>query len=219
MLKGAGVFVVSRLTEDPRLQVFRVTIGYYLETVAILLAIQTMSASSAFTFWFTGLSGAGKSSLACALAANLRSTTRVIVLDGDEMRTGLCSDLGFSPESRTENVRRVAEVANLLNRNGIVAIAALISPLISDRALARRIIGGDRFAEVFVDASFEVCEQRDVKGLYKRARSGSIGSFSGLTAPYETPLSPDVHIRTESSTIEECVRDLQLYWARTGSSV
>jgi adenylylsulfate kinase len=148
-----------------------------------------------FTFWLTGLSGAGKSSLADAFAQRLASAAKLaIVLDGDEVRRGLCSDLGFSSTDRTENVRRVAEVAGMLNRNGIVVIVALISPLVSDRALARRIVGAEHFAEVFVDAPVDVCERRDVKGLYRKARSGGIAQFSGLSAPYEPPPSPDVHI-------------------------
>lgn len=153
-------------------------------------------------FWLTGLSGAGKTTLAHAVENYLFTQhVDVCVLDGDTLRTGLCHDLGFSEKDRTENVRRTAEVARLLQDIGHVVLVTLISPLRSDRDLARRIIG-DSFKEIFIDADLTLCEQRDPKGLYAAARAGKISHFTGIDAPYEVPSSPALHIQTGHGTIQ-----------------
>lgn len=162
-----------------------------------------------FTLWFTGLSGAGKSTLAAELSKLLvQGGHASYVLDGDVLRKGLSSDLGFAPADRSENVRRVAEVCRLMNDAGLIVMAALISPSAGDRALARKIIGPGRFVEVYVDADLAVCERRDPKGLYARARAGKIPEFTGISAPYEVPISPEVVVATGSETIEQCVESL-----------
>lgn len=149
------------------------------------------------TVWLTGLSGAGKSTLAFELERQLMSERRACyVLDGDSVRHGLTSDLGFSAEDRRENIRRVAHVAQLMNDAGLIVIVALISPMREDRAMAREIIGQDKFIEVYVAASVTDCERRDSKGLYAKARSGAIPSFTGVSAPYEPPTDPDLTVDT-----------------------
>jgi adenylylsulfate kinase len=148
-----------------------------------------------FTIWFTGLSGAGKSTVANILAERLKDMGhRVELLDGDEIRKNLSSGLGFSKEDRDANIRRIAFVAKLLSRNGVIAITAAISPYREIRDEARADIGS--FVEVFVDCPLEVCEERDVKGLYARARSGEIQQFTGISDPYEAPSSPEVILHT-----------------------
>lgn len=149
------------------------------------------------TIWLTGLSASGKSTLAYALHSELLSKGRPsIVLDGDHMRRGLSNDLGFGEADRTENIRRVAEVARLMNDAGLFAITALISPFTADRALAKSIIGGDRFIEVYVSTPIQVCEARDPKGLYKEARAATRSCFTGVSQRYEVPLVPDMTIDT-----------------------
>ena len=149
------------------------------------------------TVWITGLSGSGKSSLGMALEETLIKSGRVAyVLDGDNVRHGLNGDLDFSEEDRTENIRRVAHVANLMADAGIVAIVTFISPFAADRFVARRIHeeAGHTFVEVFVDTPLEICEARDPKGLYAKARRGEITGFTGIDSPYEPPLEPEVHV-------------------------
>jgi adenylyl-sulfate kinase len=159
--------------------------------------------------WLTGLSGAGKSTLAAALRALLQSQGRqVAVLDGDAVRSGLCRDLGFSPEDRRENIRRVAEVARLMREAGLVVICALISPLREDRAMARDIVGAAHFREVHVATPLAVCEQRDPKGLYRNARARALTQFTGVSAPYEEPLSPDLRVDTSQVGVPEAVEAL-----------
>ena len=154
--------------------------------------------------WFTGLSGSGKSTLAIALERQLFDQGySVIILDGDNIRTGINNNLTFSPEDRIENIRRIAEVAKLFLTNGIICIVSFISPTRDMRANAKQIIGPTDFVEVFIDTPIEVCEARDVKGLYKKARAGEIKDFTGVNAPYEIPLQPDVHVHTEGTDIEE----------------
>jgi adenylyl-sulfate kinase len=159
--------------------------------------------------WLTGLSGAGKSTVARAVEARLLDAGRLAyVLDGDNLRHGLNADLGFSPADRGENVRRAAEVAALLADAGVVVLAALISPYRADRAGARRAAGARAFLEVFVDAPLAVCEERDPKGLYARARRGEIADFTGVSAPYEPPESPDLVLasgREETAACAEAV--------------
>jgi adenylylsulfate kinase len=143
--------------------------------------------------WFTGLSGSGKSTIAAELEYRLyQRNVLAYILDGDNIRQGLNRDLDFSPEGRRENIRRISEVAKLIVDAGLVVMTAFISPYREDRDRAREIIGSDRFVEVFVDADLDVCERRDPKGLYKKARAGEIGNFTGVSAPYEPPVSPDI---------------------------
>jgi len=157
--------------------------------------------------WLTGLSGAGKSTLAIALERALFDRgVQAFVLDGDNVRHGLSADLGFSMQDRAENIRRVAEVARLFAEAGTVAITAFISPYRGDRAHARRIVEAGRgipFSEIFVDAPLDVCERRDPKQLYARARAGEIPDFTGVSAPYETPEAPDLIVRTHESTVQD----------------
>ena len=158
------------------------------------------------TVWLTGLSGSGKSTLAQALQLELKAQGRACaVLDGDVLRAGLCRDLGFSAADRSENIRRVAEVARLFNCAGSIAIVALISPLQSYRAQARCIIGEENMVEVHVAAPLTVCEARDPKGLYQRARLGDIPEFTGVSAPYEAPQKPDLVLDTSILSIRECL--------------
>jgi adenylylsulfate kinase len=164
-----------------------------------------LHSAAACTVWLTGLSGAGKSTLAAALERHLKMTGRACcVLDGDAVRRGLCSDLGFSHEDRSENIRRIAETAKLMNDAGMIVIAALISPYEADRANARRIIGGGKFFEVYVSTPLAVCEQRDPKGHYRRARSGELTQFTGVSAPYEAPQHHALRIDTSTMPLEEC---------------
>jgi len=162
--------------------------------------------------WLTGLSGAGKSTIATELERELFNLGRhVYVLDGDNIRHGLGSDLGFSPEDRTENIRRVGEVAKLFADAGVICITAFISPYRADRDLVRKIMPQDRFIEVFVNAPLEVCEQRDPKGLYAKARAKEIKEFTGISAPYESPSNPEVELRTDRMTVPESVAKIMDY--------
>lgn len=155
--------------------------------------------------WLTGLSGAGKSTLAHALEERLhRSGRSVYVLDGDNVRHGLCSDLGFAAADRHENIRRIGHVAALFADAGVIVVTAFLSPFRADRAAARAVIGAD-FFEVFVDAPLATCEQRDPKGLYRQAREGRIAEFTGISSPYEPPDRPDLHLRTDRSSVDELV--------------
>jgi adenylyl-sulfate kinase len=156
--------------------------------------------------WFTGFSGAGKSTVAEELRRQLIAKGQpTYVLDGDVMRRGLCSDLKFSPVDRKENMRRVGEVARLFADAGVICIVALISPYVAERALARKAAHPARFVEVFINAPLEVCEQRDVKGLYARARKGELKDFTGISAPYEPPQQPEIELRTDQTNVAECV--------------
>ncbi len=159
--------------------------------------------------WFTGLSGAGKSSIANAVDRSLMEAGRhTMVLDGDNLRHGLNRDLGFSAADRTENIRRAAETARLMAEAGLVVIVSLISPFREERAMARRIAGDVSFREVFIDTPLSVCEARDPKGLYDRARAGKIPDFTGISAPYEAPDAPDLVIRTQGLTVEDSAAGL-----------
>ncbi len=156
--------------------------------------------------WLTGLSAAGKSTIATELERELFAQNKhAYVLDGDNMRHGLCSDLGFSPEDRKENIRRIGEVAKLFAEAGFVCITAFISPYRSDRDMARKIVPEGKFVEVYLNVSVEVCEQRDPKGLYAKARAGQIKEFTGISAPYEPPLKPELELRTDKTSLAECV--------------
>lgn len=159
--------------------------------------------------WLTGFSGSGKTTLAKALASALQQHGHhTLSLDGDELRTGLCRDLGFSPQGRTENIRRAAEVAALAARAGLMVLVACISPMRIDRGHARQIVGADRFTEVWLDCPLSVCEQRDVKGLYHQARCGAIPFFTGISAPYELPVQADLVLQTDRVSVEDCVLHL-----------
>lgn len=161
--------------------------------------------------WFTGLSGSGKSTLANATARALHERgIHTYVLDGDNVRHGLNKDLTFSAEDRVENIRRIGEVAKLFVDAGLVVMTAFISPYREDRARARQIVG-DRFIEVHVDANVATCEARDPKGLYKKARAGEIGDFTGISAPYEAPEHPELRIDTSAKPLDECVADVVAY--------
>lgn len=159
--------------------------------------------------WFTGLSGSGKSTLAHAVEEALHQRgCRTFVLDGDNVRHGLNRDLGFSAEHRSENIRRIAEVAKLMNEAGLIVITAFISPYRADREMARQIIGGDKFIEVHVATPIATCEQRDVKGLYQRARAGEIAQFTGISAPYEAPVKPAASIDTGVMSLDDALAKL-----------
>lgn len=161
------------------------------------------------TVWLTGLSGAGKSTVAFELERRLISSGRLaFVMDGDNIRHGLSRDLGFSPQDRSENIRRIAEVAKLFNDAGLVVITSFISPYRRDRAIAREVIGADRYIETYLCADLEVCERRDPKGLYKKVRAGSLAEFTGITAPYEAPEAPALAIDTERLTVEQSVAEI-----------
>jgi bifunctional enzyme CysN/CysC len=159
----------------------------------------------AIVLWFTGLSGSGKSTLANALEVSLfERGVRTYVLDGDNTRLGINKDLDFSDLGRKENIRRVAEVSKLMNEAGLVIICSFISPFREDRAAAKEIIGSENFFEIYVKCPLEVCEQRDVKGLYKKARTGAVPNFTGVSSPYEEPLVPDLIVNTNKNSLEIC---------------
>ncbi|OAI09997.1 adenylyl-sulfate kinase [Methylomonas lenta] len=156
--------------------------------------------------WFTGLSGAGKSTLAHAVEERLYQLgCRTYVLDGDNVRHGLCGDLGFTDQDRQENIRRIAELAKLMLESGTIALTAFISPFQSERNLARNLVPHGDFIEIYCRCELAVCEQRDVKGLYKKARQGDIKHFTGISSPYEAPEKPELSIDTDKHSLEECV--------------
>jgi adenylylsulfate kinase len=159
--------------------------------------------------WLTGLSGSGKSTLALRLEKYFFiQGYKVFMLDGDNVRTGLCKDLGFSEDERKENLRRVGEVSKLMLDAGLAVICAFISPCAEDRLAIKNIVGERRFIEVFVNCPLEVCEERDVKGLYAKARKGIIPNFTGISAPYDPPVVPDIEVRTAEETIEESMQKI-----------
>jgi adenylyl-sulfate kinase len=157
------------------------------------------------TIWLTGLSASGKSTLAFALERHLVDVGHACyVLDGDNVRHGLNKDLGFSHQDRTENIRRIAEVSRLMNDAGLIVITAFISPYRDDRELAKQIIGAEHFVEIYVNTPIEACEARDPKNMYKRARAGEISGFTGVNAPYEPPVAPDLTMGTSTDSPSEC---------------
>lgn len=159
--------------------------------------------------WLTGLSGSGKTTLALRMEHYFFGKGfKVFILDGDNVRNGLCTDLGFSQDDRKENLRRVAEVARLMLDAGLIVICAFISPCAEDRLAIKKIVGEQRFIEVYVNCTVEVCEERDVKGLYAKARKGIIPNFTGISAPYDPPILPDVELWTAEETIEESVHKI-----------
>lgn len=159
--------------------------------------------------WFTGLSGAGKSTLAHAVEDRLHQMgCRTFVLDGDNVRHGLCSDLGFSDHDRTENIRRIGEVSKLFLEAGVIVLTAFISPFRRDRELVRNLTPHGDFFEIFCDSALDVCEHRDVKGLYKKARAGEIAHFTGISSPYEAPEYPELTVATGEAGLDECVESV-----------
>ncbi|MES9950827.1 MAG: adenylyl-sulfate kinase [Candidatus Thiodiazotropha sp.] len=170
---------------------------------------EKMNRHRAKLLWFTGLSGSGKSTLAHALEEELHQREcRTYVFDGDNVRHGLCRDLGFSTGDRSENIRRIGEMAKLFVDAGVIALTAFISPIREDRERARGLFPHGDFIEVYVSCPLEVCESRDVKGLYKKARSGEIPNFTGISAPYDVPDKPEITIETQNRTVQECVYEL-----------
>ena len=162
--------------------------------------------------WFTGLSGSGKSTLAHALEDYLHKTgVKTFVLDGDNIRQGLCIDLGFSDEDRTENIRRIGEVSKLMIDAGIITMTAFISPFIKDRRIVRDLVDAGDFIEIYCNSDLDICESRDPKGLYKKARAGEIPEFTGISSPYEAPENPELSVDTGNSSIEACVEVVVQY--------
>jgi len=167
---------------------------------------ETQNGHRSLSLWFTGLSGSGKSTLAHAIEERLHLMgCRTYVFDGDNVRHGLCRDLGFSLEGRRENLRRIAEMIRLFVDAGVLSLTAFISPLEVDRQMVKEIIGPENVLEIFCDCPLEVCEQRDVKGLYKKARAGEITQYTGISSPYEIPAHPDLRLTTSVSTVNECI--------------
>jgi len=167
--------------------------------------------------WFTGLSGSGKSTVSRVVEEKLAAAGHLVyVLDGDNVRHGLCADLGFSDADRTENIRRIGHVAALMADAGAIVLTAFISPFRADRQQVRDVVGDDDFLEVYVDAPLDVCESRDPKGLYKKARAGKIPEFTGITSPYEPPEAPAVHLRTGDLSLDECALRVQAMLEQRG---
>ncbi len=173
---------------------------------------EKMNGHKSVIIWFTGLSGAGKSTVAHALEDILhKNKIRTFVLDGDNVRQGLCKDLGFSEDDREENIRRIGEVSRLMMEAGVIVLSAFISPFIKDRKIVRELVTKGEFIEVFCDAPIDVCETRDVKGLYKKARAGEIQEFTGISSPYEAPTKPEILLDTANQTIEKSVERILAY--------
>ncbi|WP_289043736.1 adenylyl-sulfate kinase [uncultured Olleya sp.] len=165
-----------------------------------------------FLIWFTGLSGSGKSTIANVVEQELfKLGIKTHTLDGDNIRKGINKDLTFAPEDRKENIRRIAEISNLMIDAGLVTLAAFVSPYKKDRENIKNIVKDVNFVEVYVNTSVEECEKRDVKGLYKKARAGEIKNMTGISAPYEEPENPDIEIKTEEKTVEEAVQEIMNY--------
>ena len=159
-----------------------------------------------YLLWFTGLSGSGKSTLANLVEIELhKKGLSTYILDGDNVRKGINKDLSFSPQDRSENIRRIAEISSLMLDAGVITLAAFVSPYKKDREVVKQIVGPDKFIEIYVNTSLEVCESRDVKGLYKKARAGEIKNMTGISAPYQAPTHPDLEIITDEKTIQESV--------------
>lgn len=170
---------------------------------------QQQNGHKSVILWFTGLSGAGKSSLAHAVEEQLHQLgSCTYVLDGDNVRHGLSGDLGFSDDDRKENIRRIGETAKLFLEAGVIAMTAFISPFRAEREMVRKLVPHGEFIEIYCRADIAVCEQRDVKGLYKRARAGEIKDFTGISSPYEEPVTPEIAVDTGSLPIEECVNEV-----------
>ena len=162
--------------------------------------------------WFTGLSGAGKSTISSQVEAALHEKgVLTMVLDGDNIRHGLCSDLGFSEQDRQENIRRIGETAKLFMESGVVILTAFISPFRSDRQIARGLVNSEDFSEIYVECPLDICEERDIKGLYAKARKGEINNFTGISSPYEVPENANLIVNTDELDIHECVEKVIEY--------
>jgi adenylylsulfate kinase len=173
---------------------------------------RSLNGHGSVILWFTGLPSSGKSTLANEVEKKLiAGGTKTYILDGDNVRMGLCKDLGFSEQDRAENIRRIGEVSKLFVQAGVVVLSAFVSPYRRDRDAVRALVENGEFIEVFVDAPLEVCEQRDVKGLYKKAREGVIKGFTGIDDPYEAPLNPEITIKTAETTLEDGANLLVAY--------
>jgi adenylylsulfate kinase len=176
------------------------------EALVSRLLRERINGHKSFILWFTGLSGSGKSTLAHAVEDALYELgCRTFVFDGDNVRHGLCADLDFSPEDRSENIRRVGEMIKLFNEAGVIALTAFISPYCADRARVRSLVAPEDFIEIYCHCPLKVCEQRDVKGLYAKARQGLIKDFTGISSAYETPETPELSLDTSSMSLKECV--------------
>jgi bifunctional enzyme CysN/CysC len=207
---GAGM-VVDRETEPARVERSQAAKRVVIPHASKVTEVERSAilGQRSVTVWLTGLSGSGKSTIATELEKRLIEMGRAsYMLDGDNVRTGINRDLGFGPDDRRENIRRIAEVARLMNDAGLITVTAFISPYRADRDMARQIIGPERFVEVHLGASLEVCERRDPKGLYRKARAGEIPEFTGISAPYEAPEQPAVRLDTGALTLEACVERL-----------
>ncbi|HEY8118962.1 MAG TPA: adenylyl-sulfate kinase [Methylophilaceae bacterium] len=173
---------------------------------------QLQSGHKSVIIWFTGLSGSGKSTLAHAVEEALYDRScRTFVFDGDNVRHGLCADLGFSPQDRQENIRRIGEMAKLFIEAGVIALTAFISPYRVDRDRVRALVPKGDFIEVYCCAPLEICEQRDVKGLYAKARQGIVKDFTGISSPYEVPVSPELVVDTGNLSLDQCVQQIMQY--------
>lgn len=167
--------------------------------------------------WFTGLSGSGKSTIANAVESELfKRGRKTYLLDGDNVRHGLNKDLGFTESDRIENIRRIGEVSKLFVDSGLIVLTAFISPFKSDRQIAKSLVKYDEFIEIFIDTPLEICEQRDSKGLYKKARDGAIKNFTGISSPYEAPTEPQIHIKTAENSLQECADKIIYYLIKFG---
>lgn len=173
---------------------------------------QNLNKHKTFLIWFTGLSGSGKSTIANVVEQELyKLGIKTYTLDGDNIRKGINNDLTFTPEDRTENIRRIAEIAHLMVDAGLVVLAAFVSPCKKDRDNIKNIVKDVNFVEVYINTSVEECERRDVKGLYKKARAGEIKNMTGISAPYEAPENPDIEIKTEEKSVDQAVQEIMNY--------
>ncbi|MBN4073448.1 adenylyl-sulfate kinase [Mariprofundus ferrooxydans] len=178
---------------------------------------EAINAHRSTILWFTGLSGAGKSTLAHAVEERLHQLgARTFVFDGDNVRHGLCSDLGFSDADRQENIRRIGEMSKLIIEAGVIALTAFISPFRADRDKVRALTGHGDFIEIYCRSSVDVCESRDVKGLYERARAGEIKAFTGISSPYEEPENPELVVETGTESLDACIEQVLAYLAQAG---
>jgi adenylylsulfate kinase len=168
---------------------------------------ESLHGHNAYLIWFTGLSGSGKSTLANLIEIALhKNKISTYILDGDNIRQGINKDLTFTPADRTENIRRVGEISNLMLEAGVLTLATFVSPYIQDREGVKQIVGADNFIEIYVNTSIKECERRDVKGLYNKARNGKIKNMTGISSPYEAPVNPDLEVFTEDQSIEDSVQ-------------
>jgi len=170
---------------------------------------EALNGHKSYLIWFTGLSGSGKSTLANLVEIELhKKGLSTYILDGDNIRQGINKNLSFSPEDRSENIRRIGEIANLMIDAGLITFAAFISPYAKDRQGVKNIVGADNFIEIYVNTSIKECERRDVKGLYKKARKGEINNMTGISSPYEAPTNPDFEVVTDGQSIKDGVQSI-----------